>query len=117
MIISNSTEGEIAVKDRIVLRKLVHPAPGGRTEFGLVLERKGSAYWLVKQTAFTAPDGKTECTELAFHMEKRFLFRANLETLSKKIFDLTGRLWHYADCPDKTALIDLLANNRREMTY
>lgn len=100
------------MKDIIVLRKLEQPVHSGETEYGLLLKREGSGYWLVKQSAYARPGGTTETSELSFHIEKSFLNRATLETLTKRIKRLTGVIWRYSDCRDKAALIDLIGNNR-----
>lgn len=100
------------MKDIIVLKKLEQPVHAGETECGLILKREGSEYRLIKQTAYARSGGTTETSELAYRVERSFLNRASIESLTKRIKRLTGVVWRYSDCRDKAALIDLIGNNR-----
>ncbi len=102
------------MKDRITLMKLEQPCHVSESSYGLVLSREQSGYWLIKQTAYARSGRSTEYSECSFHIEKSFMKRAGLENLGRKIRQLTGLVWRYADCPDKTALISLIGS---ENTY
>ena len=99
-------------KKTIVLKRLEQPVHVSESEYGLLLERDEFGYRLVRETAYAKSGGTTEYSLRSWHLDNSFIKRLSMQSLAKKIMQLTGLGWSYSVCPDKTALIELFGKTR-----